>query len=438
MIGYYGAGDLVAVAGATTVFDIVANIVLASVIGHQILSARFAGSHEPGGIRDSARATAMFGGGLALICVLLCVLLGGMLVGLVIGDQPQLEQIGGGFLRACSPTLLLLVPFNLFTATINAYKRPRFTMIASILVNVVNLGLDRLLIYGAGPIPRLGAVGSGLATTASWAIGLVFVGVVAWRLRLIETVWRAVPVSKVDFETSIPRLVWPAITSMGVDYVSAAVFFAIIGRVGATALGGGRIAFEVMGVAFGILGAFGSGSRVLVGRAVGARDFPEAYGLWRAGQRILAVFALPVAALLVGMPNAIGSLFTSFPQLQHEAGVAIRVVGISLPLMALTLGSVSALRALGKTRWDMYGNLLASTCVQVPLSWMCADILHLGLVGAFVGIVGYWFSRGVASEVLARRAMRNASPSLRVEAIGHPAATTMSELKKETEDVKAP
>lgn len=423
MIGHYGARDVVAVAAATTVFDIFANVVLASIMGHQILSARFAGRDEPGGIRDSVRATLGFSGGWALGCALLCALVGGALTSLVSGE-PGLAHIGGGFLLACSPTLLLLVPFTLCSAVINAYKRPRFTMIAAITVNLVNLGLNWLLIYGPGPFPRLGAVGSGLATTASWAVGVVFLGVVAWRLHLVEKVRRAAPAPAADFETSVPRLAWPAITSMTLDYMSTAVFFAILGRVDANALGGGRIAFQVMVVAYGVLGAFGSGSRVLVGRALGAENSPEAHALWRTGQRLLAVFAVPVAVVLIGLPDAIGSLFTSFPQVRDEAGAAIRMVGVCLPLMALTLGNVSALRALGKTRWDMYGNLLAAIGVQIPLGWLFAEVFDLGIAGAFGGVVGYWSARAVVSEVLARRAMREAAPRRPAGAPTTLAATT--------------
>ncbi len=417
MIGHYGATDVVAVAGATAVFDIFANVVLASVIGHQILSARFAGSREPGGIRASARTTAVFSGGLALGCTLLCGLLGGPLTGLVSGGRPELEHIGGEFLLACCPTLLLLVPFSMGSAVINAYKRPRCTMAAAILVNLVNLGLDALLIYGPGPFPRLGALGSGLATTVSWAVGVVFIGVVAWRLGLVETVRRADPAPEVEFETSVPRLAWPAIASMGLDYASTAVFFAVVGQIGATSLGGGRIAFQVMVVVYGLLGAFGAGGRVLVGRALGARDLPAVHALWRTGQRLLVLFALPVAVVLIGLPDLIGSLFTSFPQVQEEASGAIRMVGVSLPLIAFTLGDVSVLRALGRTRWDMYGNLLGSICVQVPLGWLLAEVFHLGIVGAFGGVVGYWLARGVASEVLARRAVRAAQPVRTMEEV---------------------
>jgi putative MATE family efflux protein len=435
MIGHYGAADVVAVSGAVAVFDIFANVVLASVVGHQILAARFAGREDPGGVRDSARTTLLFSGLLAVAAAVLCGSFGGWFTGLVTGGDPRLERIAAGFLLACAPTLLLLVPFSLISATLNAYKRPRYTMVAAIGVNVVNLILDWLLIYGVGPVPRLGAVGSGLATTASWAVGVGFLLVVAARLGLIGSLRRAEPPQPVDFETSVPRLAWPVMLSMAMDYTSTAVFFAVIGHLGAAALGGGRIAFQVMVVVYGVLGAFCAGGRVLMGRSLGGRDFAEAHALWRTSQRLLLAFSLPVGAFMVFMPGTIGSLFTSFPQVQSDASTAIRVVGVCLPLMAWTLGGVSALRALGQTRADMYGNLLAAACVQVPVAWLVAEVFGLGVAGAFVGVVGYWLVRGTASELLARRAMSRAAaapaatppatvPPASAPAAGRPAAAT--------------
>src|SRR5262249_42761738 len=157
-----------------------------------------------------------------------------------------------------------------------------------------------------------------------------------------------------SFETSIPRLALPVIISMGLDYLSVAIFFSIVGHISESSLGGGRIAFQVMVLAYGIFSAFGAGSRVMIGRALGEQDEVAAGADWRAGQRVLLAFALPAAAVLLLLPWLVGSVFTGFPPVLSAANSAIRMVGACLPLMAWTLGNVSALRANGKTKWDMY------------------------------------------------------------------------------------
>ena len=406
MMGRYGAADLAAVAGASAVFDVFANVVLASVIGYQILAARFAGRDDPAGLRTAMRSTASFSGGIAVLLTLLCLLAGGWLTGLVSSGDDQLRQIGSDYLVARGPTLLLLIPFAVLAATFNAYQRPRYALIAGIVLNLTNLLLDWLLIYGPGPLPALGAAGNGLATTVAWLVGVGCLLAAARPFGLVGMLRRPPSSEPVGFATSIPRLGWPAIVSTALDYLSTAIFFAIIGTIGAAALGGGRIAFEVMVLLFGVGAAFAAAGRILIGRSMGAGRVDEPRQLWRTSQVVLLVPGLLLAAALAVFATTVARLFTSFAPVVDAAADALPLIGLCVPLMALTLGNVSLLRALGQTRVDMYGNLVAAIAVQLPISWLLAEAAGLGIAGAFYGVVGYWLSRTVLTEILARRALR--------------------------------
>lgn len=407
MMGRYGTADLAAVSGASAIFDVLASVVLASVAGHQILAARFAGRQDPAGIRRSLVSSAWFCGGLAVLLTLLCLLGGGWLTGLVSDQHPQLREIGAQYLLARGPTLLLLVPFSLLAATFNAYKRPRYAVVASVVVNVVNLLLDWVLIYGAGPLPRLGAVGNGLATTISWLLGLGLLLVAARRFGLGELLRRPGPGTPADFVTSIPKLGWPAVVSSGLDYASTAIFFAIIGGISEAALGGGRITFQVMVLIYSVGTAFSSATRILIGRSAGAGRTGETRIFWRASRYLLVVPALVLGAVLVVLPTPVSLLFTSFGPVAGAAAQAMPLIGVSVPLIAWTLGNVSVLRALGHTRWDMYGNLVAALGIQLPLGWLLADVAGLGMPGAFAGVVAYWLVRAALTEFLAQKSIRS-------------------------------
>jgi multidrug resistance protein, MATE family len=405
MMGHYGAASLAAVSAASAVFDIFSGVVLASVTGHQILSARFAGRGEPAGIVRSLRSSAWFCGGIALILTIASMVGGGWMTGLITGGNTHLESIGEHYLLARAPTLLLLVPFSLLTAVLSAHKKARPVMVAAIAVNIVNLVLDLVLIFGPGGLPRLGAVGNGLATTIAWAVGVTIL-VVAARRSGLPTLLRRQPdraPAPPGFVTSVTRLSAPAILSTSLDYISMAVFFAIIGGIGSLALAGARIAFELILLLFGIGSAFAAAERILIGRSLGTGHPEVVPVLWRTGIRVTIIPALITAFPLLFFPAAVTGLFTSFPAIQGAAITAIRLTGICVPLIAWTLANVSVLRAFGKTSWDMYGNLATAICLQLPLAWLLGDVAHRGLTGCYLAVVSYWLARAVLTEVLARK-----------------------------------
>ncbi|WP_306203943.1 MATE family efflux transporter [Actinoplanes sp. RD1] len=404
MMGRFGPADLAAVAGTSAVFDIFANVVLAAMVSYQILAPRFAGRKDPAGIRRSLASALRWCGGAAILLTVVTYAAGGWLSGLVSGGDEQVRQIGADYLATRAPTLLLIVPFTLLTASLNAYGETRYAALASIVVNAANLGLDAALIYGPGPFPRLGAAGNGLATTLAWLIGLACLAVSARRFGL----WRRLGASgpalpPPDFETSVPRLAWPAVVSNGLDYAGMAVFFAILGSVGTTALAGGRVAFEITLFLFGIGMSFGAAARILIGRSAGAEDPAAVRGLWSAGRGVLLVPAVLIALLLVVFAHPVAGIFTSFADVREQTVTVLPLVALCVPLMALTLGNLSLIRALGHTRKDMYANLAAALLVQLPVGWLGATATGWGLRGAFLGVLAYWLARAVFTEIVARR-----------------------------------
>ena len=414
MIGRYGADELAAVAGTSAVFDVLSNVVLASLVGYQILAPRLAGRQDPPGMVRVLRSSALYCGGLAVALTVLCLAAGGWLTGLVVPGHANLIHLGAQYLAARAPTLVLMVPFVLLTATFNAHKQPRYAALAGVVVNVVNLLLDWALIYGVGPFPRLGALGNGLATTIAWLVGLLVLAVAARRSGLLSRLRRPGPGpgTEVDFPTSIPRLAWPAIVSSGLDYASMAIFFAIMGSIGEDALAGGRIAFEITVLMFGIGGSFAAASRILIGRALGEGDRSGSRALWRTGRYVLLGPALLIALVLVLLPRWSALPFTSFAPVLDAAAEAMPLVALCIPLMAWTLGNVSLIRALGHTRWDMWANLTAAIAIQLPLGWLLADAAGWGLAGAFTAVVAYWLARAVFTEIVAHRLLRPADPAV--------------------------
>ena len=181
------------------------------------------------------------------------------------------------------------------------------------------------------------------------------------------------------------------------------VFFVIIGGLGVDALAGGRVAFELVLLLFGVGSAFAAGQRILIGRSLGLNQLSAIKGLWRTGLRLTITPGLIIAFLMIAFPNVVAQWFTSSPAIQHEAAGAIRLSGICVPFMAWSIANVQTLRAFGKTKWDMVTNLGAALVVQLPLAWLLGDVIFHSIIGCYAGVVAYWAVRALATEVLARR-----------------------------------
>jgi putative MATE family efflux protein len=414
MMGHYGTAQLAAVSGASAIFDLFSSLVLAALIGHQILASRFAGAGDQNGVQVSLRASVRFCGAIALALTVLCWVAGGWLTGLVVGPDPQLHHLGAQYLATRAPTILLLVPFGLLASTFNAHRRTGFALRAGITVGVLNLVLDLLLIFGFGPLPRWAVAGNGLATTLSVLVGVLYLGIAGWRGGFSWLSLPPAPVrAPVAFPTSIPRLAVPAIISTALDYASTLVFFAILGTAGAAELAGGRIGFEILVLAFGLGSSFAVGGRILIGRALGAGQTGRVRELWRLNQRILLAPAALVTLLLIGRPGWVAEAFSSSTAVVAQATKVLPIVGLCTPLIAWSLGNVNQLRALGRVKQEMWSNLIAAVVVQLPLAYVFTMVSHGGARGAYLGVLGYWCSRAVFTEVLAHRAVpRDQIPAL--------------------------
>lgn len=195
-----GAGPTAALGVATTLLSSLFWVFNFLGIGTQTAIARAHG----------ATGVAARGASEAVATALVAALAGGTLLALV--AWPFLHELaafmgaGDGVLADAVTYLrirLLAAPAVLATIVAFGALRGRQDMRTpfriAVAVNVVNVVLDALLIFGAGPIPALGVAGAGWATSASQIVGA------AWA---VASAWRALgPFARVRLRTLLELLV---------------------------------------------------------------------------------------------------------------------------------------------------------------------------------------------------------------------------------------
>jgi MATE family multidrug resistance protein len=284
--------------------------------------------------------------------------------------------------------LLLTIALRSYLA---AKGHPRPLIVAVVAGNIVNAGLDVVLIYGAG----LGVLGAGLATLI---VQVLTVAVYAAALRGID-LGRARglprPASTRADLLHIAHYGWPVgghlFAEIGV-FGLATVLAAHLGEIPAAAH---SIALNLASFTFSFALGIASATGVRVGHAVGAGDLALARRRGFQGFRVgLAVMACFAATFLL-VPGLVAHAFTDSPPVLAATVPLLQIAALFQLSDGTQAVGAGALRGLGDTRATFAGNLVGHYVVGLPIS--------LGLAfGAGMGAPGLWWglSAGLTATAL--------------------------------------
>ncbi len=85
----------------------------------------------------------------------------------------ELIDAGAVYLRYVAPSYVFLGISQPYLTILKSCERIKFAAGLSVLTLVLNVILNALLIFGLGPFPEMGIAGAALATTLSWAMGVI-------------------------------------------------------------------------------------------------------------------------------------------------------------------------------------------------------------------------------------------------------------------------
>ena len=335
----------------------------------------------------------------------------GLVYALLLGVASTLLLVAGGafFLRqtgisanlvdgARAPLLLFsasMTPTLMFVAAssfIEGQGKPMAGTISMWLANIVNLGLDLLLVPGSFGLPALGAVGAGFATLAARTAMLALL--LAWifsrpgaRAMGLFQPPRAEPEKALE-QIQI-GLGAGASNFVEVGAFSGMSIFA--GWVGATTVAAWAVVVNVASIVFMIHLGLAAASAVLVGQAVGAED-PAASRLHaRSALALAAAFAV-LCWIAVGVfPEAITHFYVRDQGLIAMAAPALALSSLFFLPDALQVVLAYTLRARGDVLAPSVTHITSYALVMLPLAYVLAWRLHLGLFGIVWAVIAASF-----------------------------------------------
>jgi len=274
------------------------------------------------------------------------------------------------------PAALLFVAARSY---LQAVGRVQVMLWAMIIANVANLGLDVMLVFGAGPIPALGIAGAAIATSlCTW---LQF-GVLAWSLGAPPA-----GVTRRFDAATVKQAGWVGLP-IGLHLIAEAGIFALVGlfagRLSEAAIAAHQIALSCASFSFCVAVGIGSAGSVRVGRNIGALDTPSAR---RAGLLALAsgvAFMSASALVFIFYPQQLARLMSTQPEVIAMASSLLWVTALfQISDGAQAIGA-GVLRGAGDTRFVFWANIVGHWGIGLPVAYW------LGVRGS-LGVVGLWW-----------------------------------------------
>jgi MATE family multidrug resistance protein len=362
--------------------------------------------------RSGVRATVRMGLWVTMLAALplMLIMLNARWILSHLGQSPELARDAGIFVSM----LAIGLPFTLgyqalrsFAASLGKPTATLWVMLASIVFNgVVGYGL----IFGHFGLPRLGLMGSGLATAGSSIFSFVAMLVVIWatptlrQYRIFRRAHRPVSVKARE----LVRLGAP----IGVTMIFEAMLFntmtLVMGTFGAVAVAAHQIALNFASITFMVPLGFAMASTVRVGLAVGRGDMEAAR---RAGvtAMVMAVgFISVVAVAMVLWGPQIAGLYLGGGR---EGDTAVIVLATQFLLVAaafqvfdaLQVVGAHALRGLKDARMPMILAGVSYWLAGAPVCILLGVTLKMQGLGIWIGLA---FGLAVAAAAMCWRFYR--------------------------------
>lgn len=389
-----GATGNAALGVALPITFLVMTMILAVTAGALSLVGQRVGAREPAQAAHVAKQSLSLSFALGLVLSVLGVVAAPSAAGLInMGGDPEVTRLAGVYLQTLFAGGIALYG-TLATSSLMLGSGDGVTPLKiSAVMNAVNIVLNAVLIFGAGPIPAMGVQGAALASVLALTLGMTLGLWLLWRgTATLNLQAGGSWLPEALTSSRIFRIGLPAALQAFLQLGSFSVNLAILTSTAAGSIAAAAVNIGVAIDGFAVTAGFAAlvAASSLVGQALGAwqpreaRRRAVAIAIVTTGLMIVVALAMALAA------PALVNLFIRPDQdpvqvatLRELAITYLRVIAIGLPFFGASLALTGALRGAGDAIRPMILTGITRWLVTLPAAWLLAFPLGLEAPGVF-------------------------------------------------------
>jgi len=322
----------------------------------------------------------------------------------ILGAEGEVQKLGIIYGRIIFLGLgFYFATYSIFTA-LRGVGNPMMAMFLMIMLNVLNAGLDPLLIFGIWIFPEMGIAGAAVASVISNAVAF-FVGLGLFYAGRANVKLRFGSRQKIRFSTMLRILKIGVPAAIGDMSFSAArmVIMPMIAVFGTGVVAAYGVGVQVSALGIHLLVGIGLGLSALIGQIVGAGK------LERARRTVRQAFALTIgikvvlgAATVIFAPN-IMRIFFDEPEIVAYGVPLMRILALSFPFLAMHFIMEFVYVGVGENRPPMTFNMIHSWAFEIPAVYITTQMLGFGPTAVWWSITGATIATVTAFYIYFRR-----------------------------------
>jgi putative MATE family efflux protein len=321
----------------------------------------------------------------------------------LMGGNEQLIANGVGFTRMIfisSPAIILLYTLS---GCLRGAGDASMAMRSLWLANGVNILLCPVFIFGLGPFPEMGVLGSAVATTTGRTVGVIYQLITLSRRKGAIQLLQTDMVPDVGIIRNLLGLAVGGASQFLVGSASWIFLTRLLATFGSEVVAGYTITIRI--IVFTILPSWGmaNAAATLVGQNLGA-GYPNRAetSAWRAAFCNMIFLAVVGIIFFLGATQIVG-LFDNNPRVVDVAVRGLRIFCLGYLFMAYGMVLSQSLNGAGDTRTPTLINIVCFWLVEIPLAYTLAHVLNWGPPGVFWSVATSEILMAVLSILVFRR-----------------------------------
>lgn len=305
----------------------------------------------------------------------------------VFDPEPDVLETGVRYLRIFVIGLPAVGLMMASGAALRGAGDTRSPMIVAVMVNILNVILSWILIYGNLGFPAMGVVGSAIATVvAQWTGAAMSFWIVTSNRSILglnlRGPWRfdreaLRRVLRIGLPASGESFAWQAASIILTFYVTS---------FGTKALAAHQIGLNAESLSYMPTAGFEIAATALVGQSIGAANAHMARRYSRELAKISAAITVFTAGLLFIFPQAIMSLLAEDPEVIALGAIYLRIMATAQIPQQISSVMKGTLRGNGDTRTPMYIAGLGLWGIRLPVAYLLGFTFNMGVVGVWVSM----------------------------------------------------